>query len=177
MHERANILTFQSSFQGAVGCVLSIVASNIAAGIGWKNWYYVYAGLATLVFLLAIPFVPETKYERPLEAYRGVTATTPTAPRAVHESKDIESDGASTPQQAVQWTVYNRPALDTTRFAPRTLMSDLHPCPAKVDWSEGLLCLKHIVQIGWFPNIVLIILMNSIFLGINSELLYVHDCS
>lgn len=64
LHERANILTFQSSFQGILGCVLSIVSSNIASAIGWKNWYLLYAGISGLILVLSIIFVPETKYDR-----------------------------------------------------------------------------------------------------------------
>lgn len=41
LHERANVLAFQASFQTIVGCVLTIFASNIAAAVGWKNWYSV----------------------------------------------------------------------------------------------------------------------------------------
>lgn len=41
LHERANALAFQASFQTIVGCVLTIFASNIAAAVGWKNWYSV----------------------------------------------------------------------------------------------------------------------------------------
>jgi hypothetical protein len=41
LHERANILSFQAAFQTTVGCILTIFASNIAAAIGWKNWYSV----------------------------------------------------------------------------------------------------------------------------------------
>lgn len=41
LHERANVLAFQSSFQTIVGCVLTIFASNIAASVGWRNWYSV----------------------------------------------------------------------------------------------------------------------------------------
>lgn len=38
LHERANILSFQAALQGCIGCALSIVSSNIAAAVGWKNW-------------------------------------------------------------------------------------------------------------------------------------------
>jgi MFS family permease len=41
LHERANVLSFQAAFQTTVGCILTIFASNIAASIGWKNWYSV----------------------------------------------------------------------------------------------------------------------------------------
>jgi MFS family permease len=41
LHERANVLSFQAAFQTTVGCIWTIFASNIAASIGWKNWYSV----------------------------------------------------------------------------------------------------------------------------------------
>lgn len=48
LHERANVLAFQASFQTIVGCVLTIFASNIAASVGWKNWYSVSVTVSAL---------------------------------------------------------------------------------------------------------------------------------
>lgn len=53
LHERANILTFQSSFTGIIACVLTLVSSNIAASVGWKNWYLLYGGISGVIFVLA----------------------------------------------------------------------------------------------------------------------------
>jgi len=51
LHERANVLAFQASFQTIVGCVLTIFASNIAASVGWKNWYSVSATVSARRFM------------------------------------------------------------------------------------------------------------------------------
>ncbi|KAJ9111033.1 hypothetical protein QFC22_006629 [Naganishia vaughanmartiniae] len=116
LHERANVLAFQAAFQTIVGCILTIFASNIAASVGWKNWYSVYAGLAGFLLIAAYFFVPETSYERPLSAYTGATEAMPgiTTTLATLES---QMPGGTTQS--------NRPALDEVKFGPRTLRKDL----------------------------------------------------
>lgn len=98
-----------------------------------------------------------------------MTATTPTAPRAVpdydEKAHSEQTDASASPR--VQYTTANRPALDTVNYKPRTLWSDMSLFSAPVDWNEALVCLKHCAQLIWFPNVFLIILMNSWFLGVN----------
>jgi hypothetical protein len=168
LHERAQILAFQAAFQTTVGCILGVFASNIAASVGWKNWYYVYAGISAAIFILAVFFVPETKYERTLEAYSGLSGAATAVKTPITNEKDDEvSENEYNAPQQTQATVGNRPALDLEQYPAHTLWSRLNPMPARIEWSEAALSFKHMLQIGWFPNIVIIVLMNSVFLGIN----------
>lgn len=133
------MLSFQAAGQTIVGCILATFASNIAASVGWKNWYLVYAGLSGGLLVLAFFFVPETKYERPLEAYNGLTATTPAARTEAIMEKEIEG--------AVQVTQANRPALDYNNFPKHTVASTLNLMPCKPDWAEMFGLYRHMVRL------------------------------
>lgn len=155
LHERANVLSFQASFQTIVGCVLTIFASNIAASVGWKNWYsvsrgftslplvltqtsyQVYAGLSGFLLIAAYFFVPETAYERPLSAYTGHQEAVPTLPT---DLATLES------QLPVATTQSNRPALDEDRYGRKTLRKDVRLFSKKLDWMEAYLLLKHCLE-------------------------------
>lgn len=134
-----------------------------------------YAGLACLHFVLAYFFVSldsssgcsvftanasyplqvfETKYERPASAYAGFT-----------ESADVNSTGHEI--AGTLCTQENRPALDTQRYGRRTVWTMARFFTTKMDWTEAGLCLKHMGQLILFPNVLLIVLLNSLFLAIN----------
>ncbi|KAM0789600.1 hypothetical protein ACM66B_000408 [Microbotryomycetes sp. NB124-2] len=162
LHERANILAFQSTLQGVVGCVLTLVSANIAAAVGWRNWYALYGGISGVILIASIIFVPETKFSRPAEAYNGLTATTPAA--RGFPSEDKESTEFVEEKQV---TVSTRPALDTVNYKPRTVFSNMAMFNADISWSEAWGVVKHMCQMVLFPNVLLIILGNSWALGIN----------
>ncbi|KAK4054340.1 hypothetical protein OIO90_003573 [Microbotryomycetes sp. JL221] len=162
IHERANILAFQSSFQGIIGCILTLFSAQIAAGVGWKRWYLLYGCISIVILVASIIFVPETKFARPAEAYNGLTATTPAArgyPQEDKESTEYVEDK--------QVTVSTRPALDTVNHKPRTILSDMSLFSAEISWGEAWGVIKHMCQMILFPNVLLVILGNSWFLGIN----------
>ncbi|SGY15364.1 BQ5605_C013g07346 [Microbotryum silenes-dioicae] len=166
LHERSKILAFQATFQGMIGCVLSIVSSNIASGVGWKNWYNVYAGITGVIMIASFLMVPETKFERPLEAYNGLPGTA----AAPHKNSGSIGDKESQDyvEDAVPATVSNRPALDYTKHKAAPILQSLNPMPTtKVDWSEGWGIIKHMCTMILFPNVFLIIIANSWFLGVN----------
>ncbi|KDE04372.1 hypothetical protein MVLG_05164 [Microbotryum lychnidis-dioicae p1A1 Lamole] len=166
LHERSKILAFQATFQGMIGCVLSIVSSNIASGVGWKNWYNVYAGITGVIMIASFLMVPETKFERPLEAYNGLPGTA----AAPHKNSGSIGDKESQDyvEDAVPASVSNRPALDYTKYKAAPILQSLNPMPTtKVDWSEGWGIIKHMCTMILFPNVFLIIIANSWFLGVN----------
>ncbi|KAM0753455.1 MFS general substrate transporter [Meredithblackwellia eburnea MCA 4105] len=168
LHERANILAFQSTLQGAVGCALSIVSSNIAAAVGWRNWYAVYAGISGVVLIFSILIVPETKFERPLEAYNGMSATTMAAAVVPAHSDDKDSSQWNESYNNKQVTQSTRPSLDYSLGKSWSLGSALNPLPTtKPNWDEAWGIVKHMCTMILFPNVLLIIIANSWFLGIN----------
>ena len=106
--------------------------------------------------------MPETKYIRPLVAYKGVTAE-----HGNHTSFIPISDPENLKDTAHVLTIHDQRFLDTINYAPRTRLSDLRIFVNPTDWMEAVRCLKHMFQLFWFPNVFWILSMNGIFLGVN----------
>jgi hypothetical protein len=125
MHERSTFLMWQSASQTVLSALLIISASPIAGAIGPGNWYILGAGLSAATFVLSIFFVPESRYTRSLAAYG-----------QLEENEGDESDQA---RAAVSRPVKlsERLALDTVRYQPRTLKSDMRVFVGEFDWIEG----------------------------------------
>lgn len=102
---------------------------------------------------------------RPLQAYNGITATTPAARGTATEDKPVTEY-----VEEQQVTSANRPALDYVNYKPRTFWSDLAPFSrtSYTGWSEAWNMCKHMVQMICFPNVLLIVLCNSWFLGVSA---------
>lgn len=116
---------WQSAVQTTLAAVYVICASPIAQAIGPENWYVLGAGLCGTTFLLSIPWVPESRYDRSLTSY-GQFST----------EEGGEGDGSrSTAPMPVKLS--DRPALDAARYSPRTIRSDMRLIVGKVDWREG----------------------------------------
>ena len=58
------------------------------------------------------------------------------------------------------------PLLDDVNYAPRSFIRDLKPWQGHKDWSEALLCYKHMAQVSLFPNILWLLLCCGAFLGV-----------
>jgi len=120
---------WQSAIQTIISALLGLFASPIAGAIGPGNWYLLGAGLAAAVFVVSVVYVPETKYVRSLEAY----------------GQDVENGDDSSDDQELQRPpvrLSERPALDYTKFAPRTIWSDMRLFVGRADWSEGFYALR-----------------------------------
>lgn len=167
LHERARYQQLFSSIQTVVSGTLIILTSYIASTIGWRAWYYLFAGFSGLTLIVSIFFVPETKYIRPLTAYKGEwTEEVIDAygkPSRLVTGLDVENS------KAIDHilTVNDERVLDTVNHFPRTRRSDMRIFVNKADWNEAVQCLKHMSQLVFFPNVFWIFSMNGIFLGVN----------
>lgn len=103
-----------------------------------------------VIFLLCFFTVPESAYARPTDAYEGLV-------RIYQEGEEVA---------IVKVTEKNRPPLDFTGYKARTLAHSLKLFHGPADWNKAILCLKQMGQCVLFPNILWVILMNSISLGI-----------
>lgn len=162
LHECARYQQLFSSIQTVISSTLIILTSYIAATIGWRAWYYLFAGLSGFVLILAIFFVPETKYVCPLTAYKGTTIEHGN-PSSLVPSSDLENPKGL----GHVMTVNDERILDTVNYYPRTLKSNMRLFVNKPDWSEATHCLKHMFQLFFFPNVFWVFSMNGIFLGVN----------
>ncbi|KAI5477292.1 major facilitator superfamily transporter [Pseudohyphozyma bogoriensis] len=160
LHERGKILAFQSSFQATIACVLSIFTSNMAAA------YNLYAGMSGFVLIASFFLVPETKFDRPLESYNGLTATTSSGAGNVTPDEKDQDSAHRFENATVQYTLKTRPPVDA---GPSwSWKATFNPLPTqRSNWPEAWALLKHMGVMILFPNVLLIVLMNSWFLGVN----------
>lgn len=130
VHERSTFLMWQSAMQISITAVYTMFASPIAGAIGPGNWYILGTGLAMVVFVLSIFFVPESRYPRTLAAYG-------------QEPEDEKMGTATADGTTLRpMRISERPALDFSKYPARTLWSDMRLFVGKPDWTEGLYALR-----------------------------------
>lgn len=113
LHERSKYLMTQQAIQVILTTIYVIFASPIAGKITPEWWYGLGAALAGAIFIAALLFLPETKYERPLSSFQ----------EASEGSSDIERTTSKDAPDVVMCTI--RPELDLINYQPRTFRSDL----------------------------------------------------
>lgn len=167
MHERSTFLMWQSAIQTLLSAALTIAASPLAGAIGPANWYRLGAGLSAATLICSIFLVPESRYPRSLVAYG--------------QSADI--DGVEPEQiESTPVKLSERPALDFTKYQPRTIKSDMRLFVGEFDWAEGwysfvvstahyscsanfkqrLSSRQHTFQILLFPNVLWAFCLNGL---------------
>jgi hypothetical protein len=156
MHERSTFLMWQSATQTVFAAVFIICASPIAGAIGPGNWHTLGAGLCAVTFFASIIWVPESRYDRSLAAYGQFSAD---------EGGEFDGTSRATAVQPVRLS--ERPALDTTRFLPRTMWSDMRLFVDKPDWKEGVYGFINTFQVMLFPNVLWAFCLNGLIIGVN----------
>ncbi|KAJ4406537.1 hypothetical protein N0V91_004479 [Didymella pomorum] len=135
-----------------LAAVFVIAASPIAAGIGPANWY----NLGAATFVASVIWVPESRYDRSLAAYGQFSA---------EEGGELDGTSRATAAQPVRLS--ERPALDTTKFLPRTVWSDMRLFVGKPDWMEGVYGFINTFQVMLFPNVLWAFCLNGLTIGVN----------
>lgn len=150
VHERSSRLAWFSAIQSIGTAALTIATSYLVSSLGWRWWYGVFSIASGLVFISAFTLVPESRYDRPTDAFEG----------EVHVHHDGEE------QVIVHATTKNRVPLDFTNYKARTWKHTLTIMHPPANWKEALTCYKQMGQCILFPNILWVVLMNSVSLGI-----------
>ncbi|ERS97049.1 hypothetical protein HMPREF1624_06378 [Sporothrix schenckii ATCC 58251] len=160
LHERSRYQMVFSALGNILTTVLVLLTSYIAASIGASGWYGLLTGLAGLVLVLSVLFVPETKYERPLAAYQGQA----TQVGAFAEQTAVGDDAEYV---VTRLKTTDERVLDTVRYAPRTWASDLRIVVHKPDWHEGSRTVARMLTVMFFPDMLWGFLLNGLTLGVN----------
>ncbi|KAH6684047.1 MFS transporter [Halenospora varia] len=150
LHERSRTLAVFSAIQSIGTAGLVIATPYLTASLGWKWWYGMFGIVNGVVLLLSFLFVPESRYNRPTDAFEG----------AVHVHHEGHTD------QVLTATTKHGVALDFVRFKKRTLKNDLKIFHGEADWKAFITCWVQMFQCFFFPNVFWIVLMNSSVLGI-----------
>jgi hypothetical protein len=155
LHERSKYLMTQQAIQVIITTIYTVFASPIAGKITPEGWYGLGAGLSGLVFLAALFFLPETKYERPLSSYQ----------EAAEHHFDIEETVKQASPSVTLCTV--KPELDFVRYAPRTFRSDLRLWVGKPNMKAVVDVYKQMFGLIAFPNVLWALCLNGLTLGAN----------
>ena len=191
LHQRATCLSYSGAINSMFGLVWGMFVPNVVGAIGWRNLYYVVsgnkfsniplspvltvknslqdAGIAGSAFLCGIFLMPETQYDRPLEAYNGLGygKTLPSIQPEIDDEKEYARDKRAedvhvehVDQQddspgLIQITNLTRPDVDNVNFKPRTWLTDLRPFQRKPNYKLGLTTFKHALQLVSWPHIIL----------------------
>ncbi|GAA82776.1 MFS transporter [Aspergillus luchuensis IFO 4308] len=150
VHERSSRLAWFSAIQSIGTAALTIATSYLVSSLGWRWWYGVFSIASGLVFISAFTLVPESRYDRPTDAFEG----------EVHVHHEGEE------QVIVHATTKNRVPLDFINYKARTWKHTLAIMHPPANWKEALTCYKQMGQCILFPNILWVVLMNSVSLGI-----------
>lgn len=156
LHERGRTQMYFTAISNILTSILTLLTSYIAASIGVSGWYGLGTGLAGVVFICSIFFVPETKYDRPIAAYQGkgssVSQFAGQTGDARSESDDASPVGTSYLVRRISTT--DPRELDTVNYKPRTLASDMRLFVNKPDWEEGLRTWRRMFTVMLFPDIL-----------------------
>jgi MFS family permease len=150
LHERSGKLAWFSAIQSIGTAALLISSTYLTEAWGWKWWYGVFGIVNGLIFILSFLFVPESRYDRPTDAFEG----------AVHIHQQNHTD------RIERVTTKHGVVLDLVRYKPRSVKDDLKIFHGPADWNAFITCWRHMFQCFLFPNILWVVLMNSAVLGI-----------
>lgn len=150
VHERSSKLAWFSAIQSIGSAAMMIATSYIVNALGWRWWYGIVAIASGVLFIASFSLVPESAYERPTEAYNGLVH--------IHHEGEVLA--------VVKATKKNRVPLDHTRYKPRTFAHRLKVIHGPPKWSAAVVCCKQMAQCILFPNILWLVLMNSVSLAI-----------
>lgn len=112
LHERTGVLMIQQTVQVVISATWTLCASPIAEAVSPSWWYGLAAAISVVQFLMAVFFLPESKY------HRG------------HESA---TDARSQRPEACT----QRPPLDFVKFKARTWKSDMRLWVDKPEWHRA----------------------------------------
>ncbi|KAI8711653.1 hypothetical protein NCS52_01429400 [Fusarium sp. LHS14.1] len=151
LHERSRWLMVQQSIQTIATAVFVLFAGPIAGAITPEWWYGLGTCLSGLCFIMAVFFVPETKYDRPSSSFQ-----------------ETESDDAATSEDGKTLTVCTeRPELDFVNFKPRTWRSDLRLWIGKPQWYKLTEIFVQTFSLLLFPNVLWALCLNGLTIGVN----------
>ncbi|KAL0940608.1 uncharacterized protein CTRU02_203371 [Colletotrichum truncatum] len=166
LHQRARVFQVYASAEVLLNSSLVIASSYMADALGWRSWYWLFAGLSGLAMILTFLFVPETAYDRPVESFMG-TRPSDTS-NLLSQQRDAGDAISRSHSPGVQYTMPDdQPISDLNPFQERTFTSNLQVFVQKTTWSHCWLCLKQIGQVFLFPHVLWVAINNGLFQGID----------
>ncbi|KAL5361522.1 major facilitator superfamily domain-containing protein [Aspergillus floccosus] len=158
LHERSTALMFQQAIQVSLTAVWVLFASPIAGAITPQWWYGLGAILSGVQLVVAILFLPETRYDRSLSSYQESSSAS---------SDNVQGDSSSTNKGGAQPIYTERPPFDYVNYAPRTWKSDMRLWVGTPDWKAVWMVFQQTFELLLFPNVLWALLLNGLTIGVN----------
>ncbi|GKT86546.1 MFS transporter [Colletotrichum tofieldiae] len=166
LHQRARVFQIYASAEVLLNSSLVIASSYMADALGWRSWYWMFAALSGVAMILTVLFVPETAYDRPIEAFMGTHPCDTSNLLPAQNDVPIPINRSRSPGLKYT-TMGEKPVVDAGRYEERTFLSNLQIFARKPTWSRCWLCLKQIGQVFLFPHVLWVAVNNGLFQGID----------
>ncbi|KAJ0114740.1 hypothetical protein J7T55_004481 [Diaporthe amygdali] len=140
INQRNKAFSLISAGQGLFVVSIGLTSPLIIVNLSWRWIYYITAGAGILVWIAMIFFVPETRWERSQDELAG---------REVFPLRPGEV----------------RPRLDHARYGYRTNKNDFGLFSVPFKWNLCRRSVVETVKATFFPNVLWVIALNSIFIG------------
>lgn len=161
INQRNKAFSLVSAGQGLFIVAIGLSSPLIVIRLSWRWIYYITAVTGIVVWIAMIFLVPETRWIRSPDELgkqsqqslsrnkKGIKANVATAGKAVYPLRPGE----------------NRPRLDYSRFGYRTNKDDFGLFAIKREWNLCWKSISETIKATFFPNVLWVIALNSIFVG------------
>ncbi|KAF1970880.1 MFS general substrate transporter [Bimuria novae-zelandiae CBS 107.79] len=163
LHQRGRTLQLFSSCEVLLNSTLTIASSYMVESLGWRSWYWLFTAVSGACFILAVFFIPETAYTRPLSAYMGNNP--PEYIETADGNQGTERANHPSTSSLQPLTTLSERKLNTELYEPRTLRSDMRIFVVEPDFRRALTTWKQMCTIWFFPHVFWVALMNAFYQG------------
>ncbi|KAH8886736.1 MFS general substrate transporter [Thozetella sp. PMI_491] len=141
IHQRNKAIASIGASQGLIIVSLGIASPLIVARLSWRYLYFITSGVGILAWVGLILFVPESRWIRTDDELAG---------KEIYNLRPGE----------------HRPRLDVRVFGPRTNKTDFGIFNVPQEWARARRSVWETVKTTFFPNILWVITVNSLFVSI-----------
>lgn len=141
IHQRNRAMSSIWATQGLIIVSIGIASPVIVVNLSWRYLYYISSSLAVVAWLLLCVFLPETRWERSKEELSG---------KAVYPLQPGET----------------RPRLDYRTYGGRTTWTNIGFFQNGIENRAAAKSMVDTVRTMFFPNILWVIVINSIFISV-----------
>lgn len=163
IHQRNKAFSLVGAGQGIFIVAIGVTSPIIVVQLSWRWIYYITSGLGILAWLGMIFLVPETRWERSRESLGKFSDTSGPChiPLAPCTDASVTAGQETHPVRPGE----NRPRLDYAKYGYRTNMDDFGIFHIKSEWALAGKSVIETFKATFFPNVLWVIALNSIFVG------------
>ncbi|CAN8099288.1 unnamed protein product [Discula destructiva] len=140
INQRNKAFSLVGAGQGLFIVAIGVTSPIIVVQLSWRWIYYITSALGVVAWIAMIFLVPETRWERSREELAGIE---------VHPLRPGET----------------RPRLEYSKYGYRSNKDDFGLFAVKTEWGLARKSVIETIRATFFPNVMWVIALNSIFVG------------